>query len=209
MKEYFKNQKMLEAFVDSKLQTENTGHDSDHIQRVLSLALKISAKEENVNYKVLIASCLLHDISLSVGNVKGHEIESAEMAKRILQDYSFSEKEILQIYNIILNHNRGFGTKEIVVDDLPIEAKILCDADRLDGLGTIGIIRMIQFSTKQNVPLKTKHNRLDESIYGNLNYLKTIGDDLLTSEGKKIAIRKQKILLSFLKGLDSELTSLQ
>lgn len=209
MKEYFKNQRKLESFVDSELKTENTGHNSEHIKRVLSLALKISTKEEKINYKVLIASCFLHDISLSNGSIHGHEIESAKLAKNILKKYSFSDEEINQVYNIILNHNRGFGVKKILIDDLPIEAKILCDADRLDSLGSIGIVRMIQFSTKQNIPLTTKYNKLDESVYGNLSYLRNLGDDLLTSEGKKLARLKTKKITSFLNDLDSELNIFQ
>lgn len=41
---------------------EDTAHDKEHIYRVLYNALEIAKTENNVNYDVLIAACLLHDI---------------------------------------------------------------------------------------------------------------------------------------------------
>ena len=40
----------------------DSAHDKDHIYRVLYNALNIARTEKNVDYDVLITSCLLHDI---------------------------------------------------------------------------------------------------------------------------------------------------
>ena len=41
---------------------EDTAHDKEHIYRVLFNALEIAKTESNVNYDILVAACLLHDI---------------------------------------------------------------------------------------------------------------------------------------------------
>ena len=42
---------------------KDSAHDPEHIFRVLYQSLHIASKRnENINYDVLIASCLLHDI---------------------------------------------------------------------------------------------------------------------------------------------------
>ena len=46
---------MLECMQDS-------AHDKEHIYRVLYVALDIAEQERHVDYDLLIAACLLHDI---------------------------------------------------------------------------------------------------------------------------------------------------
>ena len=40
----------------------DSAHDREHIYRVLYNALAIARTEENVDYDILIAACLLHDV---------------------------------------------------------------------------------------------------------------------------------------------------
>ena len=42
--------------------TSDSAHDREHIYRVLYNALAIARTEENVDYDILIAACLLHDV---------------------------------------------------------------------------------------------------------------------------------------------------
>ena len=51
---------MLKHFMLSCM--DDSAHDKEHIYRVLYNALAIAQTEDNVDYDVLIASCLLHDI---------------------------------------------------------------------------------------------------------------------------------------------------
>ena len=41
--------------------TEDSAYDKEHIYRVLYNALEIAKTENNVDYDILIAACLLHD----------------------------------------------------------------------------------------------------------------------------------------------------
>ena len=51
---------MLEGYMLSCM--TDSAHDPEHIYRVLYSALEIAKTEENVDYDVLIAACLLHDV---------------------------------------------------------------------------------------------------------------------------------------------------
>jgi len=52
----------------------DSAHDPEHIFRVLYLSLNIASKiTEKINYNVLIASCLLHDIGREE-QFKNHKI---------------------------------------------------------------------------------------------------------------------------------------
>jgi uncharacterized protein len=128
---------MYECMVDA-------AHDPEHIFRVLYLSLNIASKRiENINFSVLIASCLLHDI----GREKQFEDSSichakigGIMAKEFLLKNGWSEKDCDHVKNCISTHRfRG--------DNIPetIEAKILFDADKLDVIGCLGIARTLMY----------------------------------------------------------------
>lgn len=56
-----KTYSLLENFMLSCM--EDSAHDKEHVYRVLYNALDIAKTESNVDYNILIASCLLHDTS--------------------------------------------------------------------------------------------------------------------------------------------------
>ena len=54
------NYELLEGYMLSQM--DENAHDKEHIYRVLYTALEIAESEKDVDYDVLIAACLLHDI---------------------------------------------------------------------------------------------------------------------------------------------------
>ena len=77
---------MLECMRDA-------AHDKEHIYRVLYNALNIAQAESNVDYDVLIAACLLHDIGRDE-QFKNPKLDHAEVggdkAYAFLTDNGFS-----------------------------------------------------------------------------------------------------------------------
>ena len=61
------------------LSMEDSAHDKEHIYRVLYVALDIAKYEKNIDYDVLIASCLLHDIG------RREQFENAELCHAALE----------------------------------------------------------------------------------------------------------------------------
>ena len=123
---------------------KDSAHDSEHIFRVLYLSLNIASKrKENINYNVLIASCLLHDIGREE-QFKNNKICHAEiggiMAKDFLIINGWCEEESNHVNKCISSHRfRGNNIPET------IEAKILFDADKLDVVGNLGIARTLMY----------------------------------------------------------------
>lgn len=114
------------------------GHDWLHIQRVARNAL-IIAKNEKVDEEALLAGVYCHDlINISKDHpdrAKASEI-SANVSEQLLKEVGFQESEIRKIQSIIIEHSFSRGLKPSTR-----EAAILQDADRLDAIGAIGILR--------------------------------------------------------------------
>ena len=187
------------------LKNDKSGHGWDHIKRVLEIAKQI-AKDEEVDQEILKASCLLHDISFKDGFIKNHEIPSSKQAQEILEKLGFPKEKIQRVVEVIRNHNRHYGSLTIPIENFSIEGRILCDADRIDGLGSVGIIRMIQFITKNiEVPyFDSRKDELDKSYYGRIKDLINQSEDMLTKKGTEIAKERVEIIKEFIKELEKE-----
>ncbi|MCK4997046.1 HD domain-containing protein [Candidatus Pacearchaeota archaeon] len=197
--------KKLEEYVKKKLTKDKTGHDFEHVKRVLNLSLRISKNYSDVDDEVLIAACLLHDISYMNGYVKNHHLVSANLSKDILLKFKFPKNKILKVQDVIVDHVAHMGKSKRVNEKLPIESRILRDADNLDALGSIGLIRMISFSLRQDIPyFNFISDKLDESFYGNVKFLLDWPKKMLTPKGGSLAKQRVKILKSFIVEMEKE-----
>jgi len=68
---------------------KDTAHDPEHIFRVLYLSLNIASKiNEDINFDILIASCLLHDIGREE-QYKNQNICHAEIGGIMAKEFLF------------------------------------------------------------------------------------------------------------------------
>lgn len=104
----------------------------EHSYRIYQLARKIG---EGMEYdeEVLHAACFLHDIEMS----SGHPESSAEKARVILGETGFTPGKIETVYRAILYHMPDKSSEEP-----SIEGKLLHDANLLETVGAIGLIRL-------------------------------------------------------------------
>ncbi len=126
--------KILKKIAQKEL--TKVAHDYKHVERVRRWALIIAEKEGFPQRELLEAACLLHDIGLSrVRKVNRHGIAGAKISRKILADLNlFSKSKINEICFAIRHHN--------TIQKLPGELlAILRDADMLDSLGNVGIMR--------------------------------------------------------------------
>ena len=108
----------------------------EHSYRIYQLARKIG---EGMQYddEVLHAACFLHDIEMS----SGHPASSAEKARVILGETGFAPGKIDTVYKAILYHMPGEeGDKPSA--EISVEGKLLHDANLLESLGAVGLIRL-------------------------------------------------------------------
>ena len=124
-------------------------HDLAHVKRVVKTA-KALAIDENAKLEVVIPAAWLHDI---VNLPKNHpERKSASKmaavaALEFLSSVDYPQKYFPEIAHAILAHSFSGG-----VTPETLEAKIVQDADRLDGLGAIGLARLFSISTQLSRP---------------------------------------------------------
>ncbi len=128
---------------------KDPAHDLSHVKRVVSTAKKI-ATEEGANLEVVIPAAWLHDIvNLSKNHPERAEASkmAAASALNFLTKVDYPQKYFSEIAHAIEAHSFSGGIRP-----LTLEAKIVQDADRLDGLGAIGLARLFSISTQLQRP---------------------------------------------------------
>lgn len=202
------------AFSQEKLAHEQTGHDFLHAQRVAHLAKKIIFEEDlQVNQEIVLCSAYLHDVidDKVVSNVEQAVIE----VKQLLETALFTEEEKIEIMHII--QNLSFSKElEVGKSDLSLAGKIVQDADRLEALGAIGILRTAYYGgnfghpiydeTIQPQKFLTKEEYRKGSTVINHFYEKLflLPEKMNTIAGKKEAERRKIFMEEFLKEFYAE-----
>ena len=201
------------AFVKEKLDGAEAGHDWFHIERVWKLSKKI-AENEKVDSEVLELGALLHDIADPKFH-DGDETLALKISRDFLESQDVSEEIIQKILFII--QNISFKNRGEAPENLPLELKIVQDADRLDAIGAIGIARTFNFGGFKNnlmfhpeIPPKlsmTKEEyKKNEGTTINHFYEKLLllKDLMNTETAKKIASERHDFMLKFLEEFSKE-----
>jgi uncharacterized protein len=129
------------AFVQKTLADAEGGHDWWHIFRVWNSAKHI-AQTEAVDMLVVELGALLHDIADSKFHGGDEEI-GPRTARNFLESIAVDEAIIRHVENIIRNISfRGTLEKKSFTSP---ELSVVQDADRLDGMGAIGIARTFTY----------------------------------------------------------------
>ena len=115
-------------------------HDFVHVERVMANCRRIGASV-GADLELLLPAAVLHDV---VNLPKNHpeRLQASQMAAErshaILVAAGYSEEEIARIREIITEHSYSLGKKPS-----SIESAVLQDADKLDALGAIGLMRVV------------------------------------------------------------------
>lgn len=130
---------------------DDSAHDKDHIYRVLYHAMEIAKTLQDVDYDVLIAACLLHDIGRKEqfeNPALCHASVGSEKAFAFLTAHGFEPEYAARVRHCIKTHRYR-------KNNLPesLEAKILFDADKLDVTGAMGIARTLIYKGIVSEPL--------------------------------------------------------
>lgn len=194
-------------FVKQKLEGAEAGHDWFHIERVWKLSLRIAATEK-ADITVVALAALLHDIA----DPKFHEGDET-LALRISEDFLSKLGVEAGIKNQILFiiENISFKNRADAPSYLPVELKIVQDADRLDAMGAIGIARTFNFGGFKNnlmyhpdLPpnLNQSKDEYKKSVGTTINHfyekLLLLKDLMNTDEGRRLAEERHEFMLQFL-----------
>lgn len=198
-------QHMLSAMDDS-------AHDAEHVYRVLYNALEIAKAEPEVNYDILIAACLLHDIGRT-DQVADPSLCHAQVGSQKAYDFllqlGMGEEFALQVKHCIGTHRFRKN-----LQPQTIEAKILFDADKLDVTGAIGIARTLLYKGTVTEPLYRRlpdgtisdgTHDIGHSFFREYKFkLEKLYDRFYTKKGAQLAKERQAIAADFYESLYRE-----
>ncbi|MFC4651680.1 HD domain-containing protein [Lactococcus nasutitermitis] len=191
----------------------NDGHGFDHITRVVALAEKILLTEPSADRELVLCACYLHDTydEKLTDNVAGQKALVSNFLDEIFFDKTVKNK----IFEII--DNISFSANLIERKTLDINGQIVQDADRLDAMGALGIIRTLEYGwahgrelykstdkAVKNLTKETYHQNTGCTINHFYEKLFLLQDLLNTAEARKIGAKRDKIMHDFVKAIENE-----
>ena len=185
----------VRQIVEQRLAGQQGGHGLDHVLRVYNLSQQIQA-EVGGDLLVIRLAALLHD----VGDAKFHDgVErSGEFSREILQELGTTSEIVDHVVHIV--DNISFR-KSAQAAKLSLEGQIVQDADRLDALGAIGIVRTIEYGAAFGQPFHIQDNFEQRPtgvghFYDKLFKLREL---LNTEPARRIAEQREWFMRDFLK----------
>lgn len=195
---------LFEEKIKQSTSANDPAHDLLHIKRVVSLAktfcLELGAKAE-----VVIPAAWLHDLVVipkdSGLRSKASKI-CAEQALEYLKSINYPSEFYSEISHAIESHSFSAN-----VEAKTLEAKIVQDADRIDGLGAVGVARCFATAGLLNRQFYDESDPMcvsrtpDDSKYTVDHFYKKLfktAQSLKTESGIKEGIRRLKFMKDFL-----------
>jgi uncharacterized protein len=126
-------------------------HDLNHFERVWRNAQSLLAHYPQADALVVLAACYLHDlVNVPKDDPRRSSASrlSAELASERLAALGFPAHKIPAVAHAIEAHSFSAG-----VPATTLEARIVQDADRLDGLGAVGLARMFYIAGRMGSAL--------------------------------------------------------
>jgi HD superfamily phosphodiesterase len=106
------------------------------LKRCIDLGEKLDADLE-----ILVAAVYLHDLGRHYIDDKAHGALSALKAEPVLERINFSREKRDSVLHAIRVHDVAATLQERTT----LESKILYDADKMDTLGVVGVLRYIRY----------------------------------------------------------------
>ncbi|MBW1604907.1 HD domain-containing protein [Lactobacillus sp. Sy-1] len=193
-------------YVKSQMQNDHTGHNYDHIERVVNNVQSILVNESRANALVALTAAYMHDlIDDKLFENPGKQIA---IVKSKLQEWHYSGDKIDAIMDII--EHMSFSKNLDYHYELSVEGQIVQDADRLDAIGAVGIARAFYYGghvgEKMYDPGLKPRTELTQDEYRNpttiVNHfyekLLNIKNSLNTDTAREMARVRQKVMQEFL-----------
>ena len=203
----------IKQYMETILSQDRTGHAIDHIVRVVDHAQNI-ANTQSCDLFIVLASAYLHDV------VDDKIVENTAYAYKELETFlvkiGVSQEKIQHIFSVISNISYSKQLFATAKTPLSLEAKIVQDADRLDALGAMGIIRTIYYGGVKKHPIyqaattvrefktKVEYRQGTTVIHHFYEKLLKIYEGLHTPYAKEIGKERHEFLITFLQQFHQE-----
>lgn len=187
----------------------DAAHDLGHFRRVASVAAKIASFEAtDVDLLIILAAAYFHDIVSLPKNHPDNRMSSrlaAVKARTILEKMSFPSEKLEGVSHAIEAHSYSAQ-----IEPQTKEAKIIQDADRMEALGAIGILRTFYISGCMQIPpfdpcdVCAKNRPLNDKMFGLDHFyckLFKLSAAMQTKGGGDIAQARNEFMHIFVKEL--------
>ncbi len=177
--------KAVAAAVEALLCNEGSGHDWQHISRVVHTAEKL-AKEEGANLPVVLLSAYLHDVDDR--KVTGDVMTETTLpnATLIMKEAGVDNGTVLRVIDTL--KMTGFHKSLGRTFNRTLEAHIVSDADQLDAIGAVGIARTFVYGASKQRPMFTPNEAPMEN-FDRESYVKNQGSTVAHFFEKLLKLR--------------------
>ncbi len=148
----------IETFIQDK-HDKLQGHDFSHVMTVAGYAIDIASQiPDPADPFVLITGALFHDIG-RVGTITGslHGLRGATITEEYLKAIGIDPDIREQIVRIVVRH-----TETSMLPPETVEEKVVFDADDLDRLGLMGMLRGMLVGNVEKSMDEIIENRLEK-----------------------------------------------
>ena len=200
-------------FMDS----DDLAHGWEHIDRVYKLARSL-AEREGANSFIVGMAALLHDLGRATDEMDEHgrQIHHADLsvtlAGELLERYQVPIAQREAIVHAIVAHSFSKG-----IEPHTLEARVVRDADRLDGIGAIGVLRWAITGALRRTPTTRSYHpedpfaerhTLDDAHYMLDHFyskLLKLVDTMSTESGRRLARERTDFMRVYLDEFRREL----
>lgn len=195
--------------------SEDPAHDFLHFKRVVATA-KALCEKEGAKIEVVLPAAWLHDfVIIPKNDVRRKQASqlSAKAALEFLNQIQYPEIYFNDIAHAIEAHSFSAN-----IEARTLEAKIVQDADRLDGLGAIGIARcfatagLLKRSFYSQTDPFCESRPIDDSQFTIDHFfakLFTTAETLKTDSGRAEGVKRVNIMKRYLADLNLEICGLE
>lgn len=198
----------------ARLEHSPACHDWDHTIRVLNTARHL-CRAEGADALVVDFAAVLHDVGrpaeLSDHGKTCHAGHGADLVREILPEIGVTDPAfIAHVADCVRTHR--FRNRTADRPATP-EARIIFDADKLDSIGAIGIGRSFHFAgrigarvhnTASEAQASASYSREDSAYREFLVKLRHVKDRMLTTEGRRMADVRHRLMVAFFEQLNRE-----
>lgn len=200
----------FEAYLSEHGQKDDAAHDLAHFRRVYRTALRIA--EEDADSEVLSAAAYFHDlVSLPKNHPERNQSSylAAQEAEKILAAMNFPAHKLKSVFHAIHAHSFSANVKPNT-----IEAKIIQDADRIEALGALGIVRCLYIGAKLGrecyhpTDFFGTGRELNDQLYTIDHFfikLFNLQDLFQTEKGRDLAVQRTEFMREFVEELSRKM----
>ncbi len=164
----------------------------NHCLRVFNLAKELS-QHLTLDQEILYVAAILHDTgkypTYALPNID-HSLRSKGIATNVLQRMSFAPTKLSKVLDAIESHM--YYSEPGRCD----EAVYLRDADILDNLGNVGLMRLFSLVGQDDL-IQTPEDAVERAK----TFAEALPNKAFTRAGRRLAVKRREEMLRFLAGL--------